>query len=37
VIDGLQGRRFDGFEELISQTRAELVFRPSSVAAGEDD
>ncbi len=31
-----EGRRFDGFEELISRTRAELVFRPSSVAAGED-
>ncbi len=36
AIDGLQGRRFDSFEELISRMRTELVFRQSSVAAGED-
>jgi integrase len=37
VIDGLQGRRFDGFEELITRTRAELAFRQSSVTAREHD
>ena len=37
MIDGLQGRRFDGFEELITRTRAELAFRQSSVTAREHD
>jgi integrase len=37
VIDGLQGRRFDGFEDLLSRTRAEPAFRQRSVAADEAD
>jgi integrase len=35
VIDGLQGRRFDGFDPLIEAARADLVFRSSSVGADE--
>lgn len=35
VIDGLQGRRFDGIDALISAARAELEFPQSSLSARE--
>lgn len=37
VIDGMRGKRYDGFDELIAAARADLVFRQSSAATGEGD